>query len=276
MRETLLNFYGIQAVGFIKVTEYVYKVKAMDRFYALKFTATRNMDIAFEHIRSLHLKCFVDIIKNCNGSATTAFGNYYFYVMPWLENDQIIMKEIKLKTYLEYLSYIHNESFFQYNVSQNYFNQQMQDITKVIEEREQYYLSLMDNYEKMYQRTPSGWIFVLNYYRIREFLHRARMYLEKYNDYILDNDSVRLSVIYNNFNYQHILMGEQKLIAIDKMEINICIYDIYSMYQKVPELLFDLDGIATYYLNNVELLPEEKRLLSCLLCIVPYIEIEKD
>ncbi|MFV0393936.1 MAG: hypothetical protein ACK5LC_06025 [Coprobacillaceae bacterium] len=276
MKQTILDSYGINAIGFIKVSKNVYKVKTSEGFYALKMVESQSVEVSYEHIRTLHLQCFVIIIKNNNRTILTRFENCYFYLMPWLENDQVVMKEIKLKYYFESLAYIHNQSFFNYNVSHSYFDQQVEDIMRIIDEREQYYLSIMTNYEAMQQKTPSGWIFVLNYYRMMEGLQKARLYLEKYVEYTKDKDTIRLSLVYNNFNYQHVLMGERKLIAIDKVDIDICIYDIYNMYQKVPELLFDLDGISMYYLSKVKLLPEEKLLLSCLLCIVPYIEIEKD
>lgn len=276
MKQAILDSYGIDAIGFIKVSNRVYKVKTKETFYALKIVQSQEIEVSYEHVRTLHLQCFVDVIKNKNRTVLTKYEDCYFYLMPWLENDQVVMKEIKLKYYFECLAYIHNNSFFNYSVSHNYFDQQIEDITKIINEREQYYLSIMANYEAMQQRTPSGWIFVLNYYRIGEALQKAKNYLEKYTEYIQDKDTIRLSMVYNNFNYQHILMGERQLIAIDKVDIDICIYDIYNMYQKVPELLFDLDGISMYYLSKVKLLPEEKLLLSCLLCIVPYIELEKD
>ncbi len=276
MKEIILDSYGINAIGFIKVSKYVYKVKTDHGFYALKIVDSQRLEVGYEHIRTLHLQCFVDIIKNNNRKTLTKYGDGYFYLMPWLENDQVVMKEIKLKYYFECLAYIHTNSFFNYNVSHNYFEQQVNDIANIIQEREKYYLSIMSNYEMMQQRTPSGWIFVLNFYRMQEALFKAKNYLDQYVQFIKEKDTIRLSIVYNNFNYQHILMGEKKLIAIDKVDINICIYDIYNMYQKVPELLFDLDGISMYYLNKVALLPEEKLLLSCLLCIVPYIELEKD
>jgi hypothetical protein len=276
MKQSILDNYSIDVIGFIKVSNYVYKVKTKEYFYALKIVTSQAVEVSYEHIRTLHLQCFVNVIKNNNGTLLTKYEDAYFYLMPWLENDQVVMKEIKLKYYFECLAHIHNHSFFNYHVSYHYFEKVTTDITAIIEEREQYYLSLMHNYETMQQRTPSGWIFVLNYYRMLEALSKARMYLEAYKECIKDKDTIRLALVYNNFNYQHILMGEQKLIAIDKIRIDICIYDIYNMYQKVPELLFDLDGITMYYLSKVNVLKEEKLLLSCLLCIVPYIELEKD
>lgn len=276
MKELLLDTYGIDAIGFIKVSKNVYKIKTSDGFYGLKFIDNQKLEVSYEHVKTLHLQCFVTICKNRNNKLLTKYQEQYFYIMPWLENDHTLVKEIKLKYYFETLAYLHSNSFFNYNVSHDFFDRQIEDIQKIIEERTRYYQEIMNNFEMMEYRSPSGWIYVLNYYRIEECLYRASDYLQKYQEYVLNRDSIRLCLIYNNFNYQHILMKQRQLISVDKITIDICIYDLYNMYQQVPDLLFDLDNVSNYYLDKVPLYPEEKLLLSCLLCIVPYIELEKD
>lgn len=276
MKELLLDAYGIDVIGFIKVSKRVYKVKTKDGFYGLKFVDNQKLEVSIEHIRTLHLECFVDVFQNKYGKIVTAYQERYFYLMPWLENDSAIVKEMKLKYYFETLAYLHASSFFNYNVSQDYFHRQLQDLTRIIDERLYYYQQIMKSYESMEFRSPSGWIYVLNYYRIEECLLQARRYLERYEELVCHKDSIRLSLVYNHFHYQHVLMKQRKLISIDNMKIDICIYDLYNMYQQVPDLLFDLDSVSIYYLDKIRLYPEEKVLLSCLLCIVPYIELEKD
>lgn len=276
MKELLVDAYGIDVIGFIKVSKNVYKIKTKDGFYCLKCIDHQKLEVSYEHVKTLHLQCFVTIFPNKYNKLLTKYQDQYFYVMPWLENDHALVKELKLKYYFETLAYLHNNSFFNYNVSHDFFDHQMHDITKIIGERRAYYQKIMSNFEVMEYRSPSGWMYVLNYYRIEECLANAEAYLTKYQEYVMHRDTIRLCLIYNNFNYQHILMKQRKLISIDRITIDICIYDLYNMYQQVPDLLFDLDSVSHYYLDKVSLYPEEKLLLSCLLCIVPYIELEKD
>ena len=42
-------------------------------------------------------------------------------------------------------------------------------------------------------------------------------------------------------------------------------------YQRIPDILFDLDCFSEYYLKKFELLKEEKLLLCCLMNVVPII-----
>ena len=60
------------------------------------------------------------------------------------------------------------------------------------------------------------------------------------------------------------------------MHIDFCIYDIYDMFQTIEPLNENYDSLFSIYLQNVELLQEEKILLSCLLSIVPQIHFTND
>ena len=71
-------------------------------------------------------------------------------------------------------------------------------------------------------------------------------------------------------------MMKEHLLSIDHIKFDICIYDIYNMYQRIPDLLFDMSQFPEDYLCHVSLLKEEKLLLMCLQCIVPYIELTRN
>lgn len=276
MKHIIERYYGINIIGFIKITNRVYKLKSNDKFYCLKFINDKKFEVMYQHIRGLHLKCFVPILYNKDHEILTRFHDHYFYIMPWLESDQGIVKELKLKYYFGSLSYLHNHSFFYYNVSSDFFKQQIQDICNIIDERYHYFENMISHFEKMQYRSPTCWLYLLNYHRIEASLQDARNYLHQYQQCIMQKDSIRLSLIYNQFDYQHINMLKENLLSIDHIKFDICIYDIYNMYQRIPDLLFDMSQFPDDYLCHVSLLPEEKLLLMCLQCIVPYIELTRN
>lgn len=181
-----------------------------------------------------------------------------------------------MKFYYDSLAYLHTTSFFNYSVSKNFFKQQITDISAIIHERLSYYEELMNNFEVISYRSPTGWMFVMNYHRIYGSLKKSLELLECYQAYVCNLDTIRLCLTYNNFNYNHIMMKANKLISIDQIKINICIYDIYNMYQKIPELLFDFDVILDSYFNKIKLLKEERLLLQCLLYVVPIVKLGQD
>lgn len=276
MKQVIFEQYGIEVIGFIKVSSKVFKLKIEDGFLCLKFTENINFEMTFEHIKTLGVDCFVDIIKNNQHRILSRFNDAYFFIMPWIDHDLAIVKELKLQCFFETLAYVHSHTFFQYNVSKDYYSRQINDLRNIIQERQCYYFEMMKSYESMQYRSPAGWIFVLNYCRIVQSFEQALCYLEQYEQLVQCLDTVRVSLVYNNFNYNHVVMNQKTLISIDKTSIDLCIYDIFRMYQQGCDLLYDLDTVSKIYLDHVKLLPQEKVLLSCLLCIVPYVEIDKD
>ena len=268
--------YCLKVIGLIKVSQKVYKVKCNEGFFCLKFIENSNLTVIFDHIESLHLECFLKVIKNVNHQAITIYEDKMFYLSRWIKEDNMIVKELKVKFYYECLAYLHSKTFFNYSASKSFFKQQIEDLERIIHERKAYYNELMNNFETMIYKSPTGWMFVLNYHKIECCLKNALEILDCYRDYVCNLDTIRLCLTYNNFNYAHIMMKEGKLISFDHIKINLCIYDIYNMYQKIPELIFDFDVILDSYFCKLKLLKEEKLLLRCLLHVVPIIKLGHD
>jgi hypothetical protein len=275
MKEVIENYYDLSILGFIKVNDYVYKIKS-DQYYYLKFVSDDTLNHIVDYIESLHLKCFVDILKNKDNQILTSYQDYYFYLMEALDESQDELKEIKMKTYFETLSYLHYHSCYYLKVNQEYFKKIYHDINHIIEERTQYYDDIMKSCEQKVYRSPSQWLFVLNYYRIMNSLYTAKMYLKKFMDLVVHVSSLRVCLVYKNFDYQHISLKNRKLLSIDHMSIDIPIYDIYDIYSKLPDILFDLDCLSDYYLKTMVLNDYEKVLLCTLLNVVPVIYLEDD
>lgn len=62
--------------------------------------------------------------------------------------------------------------FFNYSVSKSFFKRQIEDIANIIHERQAYYNEIMSNFEVLSYRSPTGWMFVLNYHRIEGCLKK--------------------------------------------------------------------------------------------------------
>ena len=268
--------YCFHVIGLIQLSPCVYKVKTETKFYCLKIVENKKLETAYNHITTLKLEHFVRLIPNREHHCLTCYGERYFYVMEYLEADKDIKKEMKLKTYYEYLAYLHHHSFFYQHIEKDFLKKQKQDLFNIIQERKNQYENFMKQFELMKFRSPSGWMLVLNYYRMSECFHQAYRYLNDYYEMMNNQDDMRLSLTYNHFSYEHIFIYESQLISIDRMRIDFCIYDIYDMFQNIEPMNENYDSLFTVYLQNVDLLQEEKLLLSCLLSIIPQIQFIQD
>ena len=185
--------------------------------------------------------------------------------MPYLQEDNHIKKEMKIKTYYQILAYLHNHSFFMQHEEDAFFKKQYDDLFSLIQQRKNDYEELMREFEFRKFKSPAGWMLVLNYYRI---VH----YLSQYQEIMKGKNEIRLSLTYNHFNKEHIFVSDETLISIDQMKINYCIYDLIDIFQNHDELYESLP-LLEYYLKEVKLLKEEKILIQCILSIVPQVQL---
>lgn len=276
MNELILEYYHLQVIGLIKITKNVYKIKTSDKNYALKIVKDKHIETINEYIETLHLECFITILLNKNNELLTPYQQSYFYIMPFVENNQSLMKEMKIKFYFETLSYLHYHSFYYTKVNQQYFETLQTDILKIINERTAYYEQMIQNFENITLRSPSQWMLVMNYYRIYDALCHSRQYLSQYIEYTKNYHQIRVCLNYKHFDYDHISLKAKLLLSIDNVCIDLPIYDLFDIYQRIPDILFDLDCFSEYYFKQVEMKEDEKLLLCCLMNIVPLIDYGND
>lgn len=276
MKEILTDYYSIQIIGIIKVTDRVYKIKCNNGYYAVKIVDNRQIEQVYEYIETLHIECFVQVLINKNNEILTPFHQNYLYLMPYIENSVGLLKEVKIKFYFETLAYLHYNSFYYTKVNQQYFETLQNDILKIINERTSYYQQMIKNFENIVIRSPSQWMLVMNYYRIYEALCCARQYLSQYLEHTKEFNQIRVCLNYKHFDYNHIALKNRLLLSIDNVCIDLPIYDLFDIYQRIPDILFDLDCFCEYYFKKIELREDEKLLLCCLMNIVPIIEYGTD
>lgn len=276
MKKVLKEYYEIDVVGIIKLSPQVYKIKSHQSIFVAKIVNNKNIEKVNEYIEVLHLKCFVKPCLNKFNEIITPFQQQYLYLMPYVDNSQGVLKEMKIKFYFETLAYIHLNSFYYTKINQDYFERLKNDILSIIQERELYYEQMIKNYENIVYRSPSQWMLVMNYYRIYDSLCQSRQYLSQYLNITKDYKQIRVCLNYKHFDYNHISLKQECFLSIDNVCIDLPIYDLFDMYQRIPDILFDLDCFSQYYFKKVKLNDDEKTLLCCLMNIVPVIYYGQD
>lgn len=269
------NNYDFKVIGIIKINEHLYKLKTNQGFFCLKEEVDSNISVIYNHINTLDLRYFCKVILNRQHQVVTNYNEFKYYIMEYLQQDDLIIKSLKIKEYLKIIARLHRDSFFNHKVDQELFDTQKKDIINTIKERYRYYESLINQQHNDFL-SPSQWMLLMHYRDIVSCLKRARNYLNDYYENVKDANFVRLSLTYNNFNYDHIYVRERKLISIDNIKINFCISDILNVYQNIDNLDADYDSLLHLYFKEITLLPEELKLLKVMLSIVPIIKITDD
>lgn len=176
LQKIIQTKYDLDVIGLIQISPRVYKVKTANHFYCVKIVDEKKLEVAYQHLNTLHLHHFIHLILNNEQHYFTPFQDQYIYLMPYLQEDNHIKKEMKIKTYYQILAYLHNHSFFMQHEEDAFFKKQYDDLFSLIQQRKNDYEELMREFEFRKFKSPAGWMLVLNYYRIVHYLNQAYYY----------------------------------------------------------------------------------------------------
>lgn len=111
LQKIIQTKYDLDVIGLIQISPHVYKVKTANHFYCVKIVDEKKLEVAYQHLNTLHLHHFIHLILNNEQHYFTPFQDQYIYLMPYLQEDNHIKKGMKIKTYYQILAYLHNHSF---------------------------------------------------------------------------------------------------------------------------------------------------------------------
>lgn len=275
MKILLKNLYNIDPVSFIKLSDKVYRIKTNTNDYILKYVDNSNIDIIIEKLTILNINSFLFPLMNVNGDYLSNFNNSNFLVYEWLREEKVVLKDLKLKFYLEQLSLLHNKTFYTLKVNENFFKDTYEYIGNQIDQVELKIEKYMDSIEKNDYKSPSKWLFLLNYPLYLDAIDKANKALEKFKELSYSKNTIRMAFTYKNFDYKHIFLKEQKIIGIENMELSPPVYDIFYSLSTLEDISIDMKNYYEKYFKSFILDDYEKEWLYSLLYI-PKINISND
>lgn len=272
MKILLKTLYDIDAISFIKLSDKCYKIKAPENDYVLKYVDKINIDALIEKLSILHIDSFLFPIANKEGEYLSSYNGTHFLIYASLKEDKVILKDLKIKFYLEELANLHNKTFYTMKVNENFFSDTYEYIGKKIDEIELKIENYMDTIEHTDYKSPSKWLFLLNYPLYIDSINKANQALEKFKEMSYSKNSIRMSFTYKNFDYKHIFLKERKIIGMESMELSPPIYDIFYSLSTLDDISVDMKSYYDKYFKTFILDDYEKEWLFSLLYI-PKIDI---
>ena len=275
MKTLLKKLYDIDTISFIKLSDKCYRIKTKDNDYILKYIENTNIDIIIEKLSILNIDSFLFHIMNTDGEYVSNYANANFLIFEWLKEEKVVLKDLKLKFFLEQLANLHNKTFYTLKVNENFFKDTYEYIGNKIDDVELKIEKYMETIEKLDYKSPSNWLFLLNYPIYQDAIDKANKSLEKFKEMSYSKNTIRMAFTYKNFNYQHIFLKEQKIIGIECMELSPPIYDIFYSITTVDDISVDMKNYYEKYFNSFILDDYEKEWLYSLLYI-PKIDLSND
>lgn len=267
MKEIIQQLYNIEILTFIKISNNVYRIKSNRKDYALKYIEQINLESIIEKLKIIKLNTFVYPLKNNFNQYISEYEGIYFIVLPWIEEDSTMMKDLKLKFFLESLAELHNRSFYTIRVNDSFFYETYDFIADKIDKTTEYLEEYMARIERLDYKSPSEWLFILNYPVYVNALSKANKALDDFKDKSENKSSIRMAFTYNDFDYKHIILKEEKILGIENIEVAPPIYDVFYTFSSLNEINVDTKSYYEKYFEKFILDEYEKEWLLALLYI---------
>lgn len=180
MKQALFYYYRLKVIEIIPVTEKVSRIVCAEGKYALKQSASDHIERICRYIQSLHLKMFVPVVMTVENHFYFVYQQRYYYLMPWLDFEEEMVEELKLRSYFQRICQLHNETFYVSQVQEGYFAKEIEWATKEVQCRRQFYEKLMVQSEKSDYKAPWHWQMLRLYREVMINLESGERYIQDY------------------------------------------------------------------------------------------------
>lgn len=272
MKKIIEEYYDIKCIAFIKISNRVFRIKTDKQDYVLKYVDYTINDSVFAHLSVLKTNRFIIPIKNKSGTYLTKFDdNYQFYISLWYEDEIVLAKDLRLKYYLESLAILHNESSYTTKVNQGYYQESIEELENLINDSKLEIDNYLKRIEKSDFRSPVEWLYLINNNRIFSSIDKAKEHLKKYKELVKDKGTLRVSITYQNFDYDNIIVKENLIVGSEKCSIAPPLFDLKDLFDKSFDNSMNLPSFLSEYINRFKFLDYEIEWLMVLI-FIPILE----
>ena len=218
---------------------------------------TKDLKELFDYLNSRSFHNFPKLVDSSRSDT---------YVFEYL-NDISMPQEQRIQDLITLVAKLHNKTSFYKEVSEDKYKSIYEDIKNNILYLKEYYNNLFDiSYNDIYL-SPSMYLFMRNYTKIKDCLLFCESELDKWYDLVKDIRKQRVSIVHNNLALRHFLRNEESyLISWDKALIDTPILDIVNLY-KNEYYHTTFEPILSKYFELVSLHEDEKTLLFIMLSL---------
>ena len=185
-------------------------------------------------------------------------------------------KEQRASDLIDLVASLHYKTSYYIDVTEDNFKEVYDKIKSNINYYNELYDQYFDEFFKLEYHSPSQYLFLRNYSKIKATLLFCEKELDNYYDIVKNEKKTRVSIIHNNLSLDHFLKSDNDyLISWDNSRVDIPILDLVLFYKK-EYLNINFDNLLKKYLSTYKLNEDEKKLLFILISLPSKIEFNSD
>lgn len=267
MKDIIESKYNIKINAILKVTNNTYKLLCDEGNYLLKYHHAQSLEHIFTRLALINNDVFLLPIKSFNNNYIETYENLYFAIYPFMQDEMLLNKDIRLHFYVKAIANLHLWSHYSLKVNDGFFAESLDYLERSCQEVEDVINNRIERVEREEYHSPSDWYFIMNYDHLKKAIDESRRRIDNLDEAWKSEKNINLSLTYQNFDYSHILVKQNKIVSLDKMALAPSIYDLRQLFNEAYISKIDIVALIKEYLDINPLQQYEKEWLLAFLFI---------
>ena len=270
MFKFIKNKYNIDDLAEIKLSNNVTKINSKDNTYIVKKVISDDLETLFTRLYLSHVDNFNLPLRGNNNKYVQIENDSYYILYKYYHDEKILGYDLKLSFYVKKIAELHKKTYININSNDNYLESILNYLDDKIKELSSILNSRMEVEERKDYHSPNNWYFLLHYQKMMNALMEASNHVLNLENEVKNQKNMRLCLTYQNFDFEHILLKQEKIISIENIGFNLASLDIYNLISKLNINYLNVTPYINEYLKINPLSNYEKEYLMAMLYIFDY------
>ena len=270
MFKFIKNKYNIDDLAEIKLSNNVTKINSKDNTYIVKKVISDDLETLFTRLYLSHVDNFNLPLRGNNNKYVQIENDSYYILYKYYHDEKILGYDLKLSFYVKKIAELHKKTYININSNDNYLESILNYLDDKIKELSSILNSRMEVEERKDYHSSNNWYFLLHYQKMMNSLMEASNHVLNLENEVKNQKNMRLCLTYQNFDFEHILLKQEKIISIENIGFNLASLDIYNLISKLNINYLNVAPYINEYLKINPLNNYEKEYLMAMLYIFDY------
>lgn len=275
MKNRIRNLYNIDPISIVKINDKCYKILSKESTFILKNVENLKNENIYTRLEISKVPLFHLPLKSNNERYVEEINHQYYILSYFLKDNIDSYIDKKMNLYIKAISFLHQNTILPLKVNDGYFKESIDYLTNKILITKEKIDERITLIERMDYHSPSDWYYISIYHIFNDAISNANKYLDLLNEEFKTLQSIELSLTYQNYQNEHILLKEERIVSLEKMSYAPPIYDLVDFVEKNYNQNIDISKYIEQYFNLNSLNLYYKYWLLALL-FVPKIEKDSD
>lgn len=266
--------YNIDYNSLLKLSDKTYKILTDNRYYLIKEVDDFSLDSVYRRLLISKVNFILFPLRGKNENYVQLDDDKKYVILPFYEDEKISANDLKCDLFIKFLGDLHLKTAIEIDINNSFLETTLNYLDESIKKISDKINARMEVIERSDYHSPNDWYFLMHFNILNSSLEKASKHVLNFENDVKAAKSLRLSLTYQNFDFNHILLKDEKIISLEKINYNISSYDLYDFINKVSTYNISINNLIKSYLNINPLNEYEKEYLLAVLYIFNYVRYE--